>query len=86
MVGSMITVRQGVRCLTLEAGWVRTPADGIMQKGALAFAQLRHFGIPKAACSFRLAFADPLPEWIDEAEAIVDSAYVGRHVDLLLNS
>src|SRR5258708_2724334 len=28
LVGSMLQVRHGVRCLTLEAGWTRTPTDG----------------------------------------------------------
>src|SRR5437879_2741967 len=37
MVGSLLEIRQGVRCLTVEAGWARTPRDGIMQKGALAY-------------------------------------------------
>src|SRR5258708_34688928 len=27
MVGSLLEVRQGVRCLTVEAGWARTPRD-----------------------------------------------------------
>src|SRR5436305_2498739 len=26
LVGSLLRIRQGVRCLTLEAGWTRTPA------------------------------------------------------------
>ncbi|MBK9766914.1 MAG: hypothetical protein IPP63_07790 [Chloracidobacterium sp.] len=30
MVGSLFRVRSGVRCLSLEAGWTRTPSDGIM--------------------------------------------------------
>src|SRR5688572_21900374 len=38
MVGSRINVQQGVRCLSIEAGWARTPSDGIMRNGALAFA------------------------------------------------
>lgn len=46
-VGSMIQVRQGVRCLTLEAGWTRTPADGFMRGGSLAVARVVHFGMPK---------------------------------------
>src|SRR4051812_13942443 len=34
MVGSRLSVSQGVRCLSLEAGWARTPSDGIMLRGA----------------------------------------------------
>src|SRR4051812_28331845 len=47
MVGSLVRVRHGVRCLTAEAGWTRTPGDGIMTGGALAFARITHFGLPK---------------------------------------
>jgi hypothetical protein len=46
--GSLLRLRYGVRCLTVEAGWTRTPNDGFMRLGALAFARTTHFGIPKA--------------------------------------
>jgi hypothetical protein len=68
MVGSMIRVRRGVRCLTLEAGWTRTPTDGIMRGGALAAARLRHFGMRKADADLSLAYAGPLPLWHFEDE------------------
>lgn len=47
MVGSLIRFRQGVRCLTIEAGWTRTPNDGFMRGGALANARISHFGMSK---------------------------------------
>ena len=40
LVGSLLRVRQGVRCLTVEAGWTRTPNDGFMRGGALAIARI----------------------------------------------
>lgn len=67
MVGSLVRVRSGVRCLTLEAGWTRTPSDGIMRNGALAAARLTHFGIARANAELSLAYAGDLPIWhIDE--------------------
>lgn len=44
MVGSQLVLRLGVRALTIEAGWPRTPRDGIVRGGGLASAKLSHFG------------------------------------------
>jgi hypothetical protein len=33
-----------VRSLMVEAGWPRSPADGIVKGGGLAEARIRHFG------------------------------------------
>jgi hypothetical protein len=48
IVGSIIRLSQGVRCLSVEAGWTRAPQDGFMRGGALACARISHFGISKA--------------------------------------
>lgn len=48
LTGSVLRIRQGVRCLSVEAGWTRAPGDGIMRGGALAAGKISHFGIPKA--------------------------------------
>jgi hypothetical protein len=66
IVGSMLRVRQGVRCLTIEAGWTRTPNDGFMRGGALAFARIRHFGIPKSNEELRLIKKEETPVWAAE--------------------
>jgi hypothetical protein len=63
MVGSLVNVRHGVRCLTVEAGWTRTPSDGIMLGGTLAAARISHFGIRKANADLSLAYAGDLPLW-----------------------
>lgn len=63
MVGSFLRFRQGVRCLTLEAGWTRTPADGFMRGGALAAARVLHFGIAKATTDLLLIRNLDLPQW-----------------------
>ncbi|MCA1592967.1 MAG: hypothetical protein LC754_10015 [Acidobacteria bacterium] len=44
MVGEQLVLRVGVRSLTVEAGWPRTPRDGIVGGGGLACAQVSHFG------------------------------------------
>jgi hypothetical protein len=44
MVGILLTLRQGVRSLMIEAGWPRAPADGFVRGGGLAGGRIRHFG------------------------------------------
>ncbi len=63
LVGSLIRFRHGVRCLTVEAGWTRTPADGFMRGGALAFARLTHMGMPKANAELWLIRSEESPIW-----------------------
>lgn len=63
MVGSMVRIRHGVRCLTLEAGWTRTPADGFMRGGALAFAKITHLGMPKSNTELLLTVRNNAPVW-----------------------
>jgi hypothetical protein len=45
MKGASLRISRGVRCLTIEAGWTRSPSDGFMRLGALAFARISHFGL-----------------------------------------
>jgi len=45
--GSLARFRQGVRCLSVEAGWTRTPNDGFMRGNVLARARIIHFGIAR---------------------------------------
>src|SRR6266513_1660655 len=47
IVGSKLAISHGVRCLTVEAGWTRSPGDGVMRGSALAFARITHFGLPR---------------------------------------
>ncbi len=84
MVGSLLSIRQGVRCLTIEAGWVRTPSDGIMQKGALVYARISHFGMPTSGGEIRLVHAESLPQWLDETGAVVGSRELRRHFEVFL--
>ena len=64
MAGTRLKLVQGVRCLTLEAGWTRTPSDGFMRGGALAAARITHFGMPKSGAELGLYLNDGVPHWI----------------------
>ncbi len=52
--GRAVKFRQGVRCLSVEAGWTRSPRDGFMRGNALAVARISHFGLPLAGHDLRL--------------------------------
>ncbi len=85
MVGSVIRYRHGVRCLTVEAGWARTPSDGIMIRGALAYAHVKHFGLPKVGREFRLDRGAEIPAWITESDEAVDTSHLRSHFNILLD-
>ncbi|MCY7347052.1 MAG: hypothetical protein LH614_12625 [Pyrinomonadaceae bacterium] len=68
LAGSLARLSQGVRCLTVEAGWTRTPADGFMRGGALAAARLAHFGMSKHNAELSLVLANDLPAWFAVAK------------------
>lgn len=63
LVGSLLRFRHGVRCMTVEVGWTRTPADGFMRGGALAFARITHMGMPKANADLSLIKSEESPVW-----------------------
>lgn len=65
MVGKLLRFRHGVRCLTIETGWTRTPTDGFMRGGALAHARISHFGISKANAELLLIkLNQDAPFWV----------------------
>ncbi len=66
--GSNLVLRQGVRCLNLEAGWTQTPKDGVITGGALACANLEHFGFRKENEELLLLRYDGKPKWFSVAE------------------
>lgn len=83
IAGSLITFRLGVRCLTVEAGWTRTPADGFMRGGALAVARISHFGIAKMNVDLLLKPSELGPGWTasysDGASIAVDEVFLRQH-------
>lgn len=57
MQGEKIRLSRGVRALTVEAGFPRTPRDGFVRGGGLAAARITHFGIAKANAELLLVRA-----------------------------
>ena len=84
MVGSKLEIRQGVRCLTVEAGWTRSPGDGVMRGAALAAAHIRHVGLARHDADLRLVRGRELPRWTGENGLAIDSAELRRHFDVFL--
>lgn len=68
LVGSLLRLRRGLRCMTLEAGWTRTPADGFIRGGALAIARIVHFGMPKANAELALVKRSETPAWMQVSD------------------
>lgn len=85
MVGPRVRLYNGVRCLTVEAGWTRAPSHGIMRRGMLAFARLSHFGLPKSGIEIRLVHGPDLPHWLDDSDAAIGEEMLRRHISLLLS-
>ena len=88
MAGSLLRLRYGVRCMTVEAGWTRTPSDGFMRLGALAFARITHFGIPQANEEFVLKVVGKTPGWAlvrhDKADPAVGLDRLLEHFSVLI--
>ncbi len=90
LVGSLVRFRQGVRCLTVEAGWTRTPTDGFMRGGALAGARISHFGISKHNAELLLVQSNNLPSWFsvdaDGKRTLFDSNNLQQHFRIFLDT
>jgi hypothetical protein len=88
LVGWLVRFRQGVRCLTIEAGWTRNPNDGFMRGGALAGARVSHFGISKHNAELLLVQSDNLPSWFsvdaDGKRILFDSNNLQQHFRIFL--
>jgi hypothetical protein len=81
LVGAMLKLRLGVRCMTVEAGWTRTPSDGFMRLGALAFARITHFGVPKGNMELALV-ADSGKSWQIVKEERSGEVFAVEHCSL----
>lgn len=90
LVGSLLSLRQGVRCLSLEAGWTRTPADGFMRGGALAAARLSHFGRSRHNAELVLISEKNVPNWFavdkDGKRGLFDSKNLNQHFQVFLDT
>ena len=93
MVGRRLALSAGVRVLTIEAGWPRTPGDGIVRGGGLAAAHISHFGDPRAGDELLLVQSaeDGSPRWLvldatgSQPAAPLEEARVRQHVAKLLH-
>lgn len=90
LAGGLIRFRQGVRCLSVEAGWTRTPADGFMRGGALAIGRLSHFGISKHNVELFLVLENDSPVWFagdkDGKRSLFDSRHLNEHFRVFLGT
>lgn len=89
LVGGLARLRQGVRCLTVEGGWTRTPADGFMRGGALAIGRVSHFGLSKHNAELYLVLENDSPAWFstdkDGERNRFDSRHLNEHFRLFLD-
>ncbi|MGI8555588.1 MAG: hypothetical protein ACR2LT_04445 [Pyrinomonadaceae bacterium] len=88
MVGSLLEFKYGLRNLTVEAGWTRTPQDGFM-RGGLACARISHFGMSRQNAELLLVrSAENAPQWYavdrEGKRQIFDSNILRKHFDLFL--
>lgn len=67
IVGSLTRLRQGVRAMTVEAGWPRVPSDGFIRGNALAVARVRHFGMREHDADLLLSRFEGVPIWFADA-------------------
>lgn len=90
LVGSVARFRLGVRCLTVEAGWTRTPSDGFMRNGALAAARISHFGMKQQNSELVLLRLDNSPHWFavekDGNRSLFDSRTLQKHFQIFLGA
>ncbi|HSL53497.1 MAG TPA: hypothetical protein VK868_03840 [Pyrinomonadaceae bacterium] len=86
MVGHLLTLTNGVRTLYVEAGWPRTPRDGIVRGGGLAAANIRHLGIKTANEELLLSRSNTgAPVWKSiEKNHLLLEADLRRHLYILL--
>jgi hypothetical protein len=84
--GALIRVRFGIRYLTVEAGWTRTPSHGFMRGGALAAARITHFGRPKDGVELMLLHKEDAPAWHSLGGHSFDSHSLREHLGILLEN
>lgn len=89
LVGWLVRFRQGVRCLSVEAGWTRTPSDGFMRGGALAVGRVTHFGMSKKNAELILLKVENAPVWFaldkDGKRSEFHSGHLQNHFKIFLD-
>ena len=88
MVGRVVTLNNGLRQLSIEAGWPRVPRDGIVRGGGLAAGHILHLGI-KSAGDELLLLKSPAgsPQWklINRHGSVLHESHIRRHLAILLD-
>lgn len=89
MVGVRLTLRAGIRRLTVEAGWPRTPRDGFVAGNGLACARIGHFGMKSANDELLLVrTAEGKPSWLilekDGSRSPLRASRISSHLIKLL--
>lgn len=70
MVGTLLTLRAGVRQLLIEAGWPRAPRDGFVRGNGLACGNIKHFGLRGANQELLLVRkGSEAPQWVALGES-----------------
>ena len=85
MAGTLLSIRHGLRCLYVEAGWTRVPSHGVMRGAALARANMRHHGLARHDASMRLVHGEGLPAWLAEDDRPVTADWVRAHFGVLMS-
>jgi len=90
MVGSQLTLRRGVRTLSLESGWPRKPGDGFVRNDGLACANIKHFGRQRVNAELLLARSSKgLPQWLTiektQARTPLTESQIRHHLSILLS-
>lgn len=88
MVGQLLTLTSGVRTLSIEAGWPRTPRDGFVRGGGLACANIRHMGIKSASDELLLSKStNGAPAWKSQLRKrpSFHESDIRRHIAILID-
>jgi hypothetical protein len=90
MIGSQLTLRRGVRALSIESGWPRKPVDGFVRGDALACANIKHFGRTRANAELILARAKhDQPQWLivekTQTRTPLTESQLRHHLSILLS-
>ena len=90
MVGTQLMFRRGVRTLTIESGWPRTPRDGIVRGDGLACAHIKRLGRKRMDDELVLIRTKTdSPQWFvlnDDERSPLNDSYLRRHFSFFTQS
>ena len=88
MVGRVVTLMNGVRRLSVEAGWPRVPRDGIVRGGGLAAGHILHLGLKSVSDELLLSKSPGgTPQWtlVNRNRLVLHESDIRRHLAILLD-